>query len=47
MNEQDEKSFYTGMIILGLIVRGEPLGYIPDMATNLLDQITNKLEESK
>jgi hypothetical protein len=47
MNEQDEKSFYMGMIILGLIVRGAPFNHIPEMATNLLDQITNQLEESK
>jgi hypothetical protein len=46
MNEQDEKSFYTGMIILGLIVRGAPFHHIPEMATNLLDQITNKQDEA-
>jgi hypothetical protein len=46
MNEQDEKSFYMGMIILGLIVRGTPLSGIPDVATNLLEQITNKQDEA-
>ena len=47
MSEQDEKSFYMGMIILGLIVRGTPLSGISDVATNLLDQIITKQEESK
>jgi len=47
MNEQDEKSFYRGMIILGLIVRGAPYHHISEMAKNLLDQITNEQEETK
>jgi hypothetical protein len=46
MNEQDEKSFYMGMIILGLIVRGAPFHHIPEMATNLLDQIITKQDEA-
>jgi hypothetical protein len=46
MNEQDEKKFYTGMVLLGLLVRGHPLNGIP-AATRIIVNETMKEEETK
>lgn len=42
MNQHDEKVFYKGMIILGLLMRGTPLNSIPEITENLTNSITNK-----
>lgn len=44
MNEQDQKTFYTGMILLGLLVRGAPIEAIPEIAQHLIDNVTKEAE---
>lgn len=45
MNEQDEKTFYTGMIILGLLMRGTPIKGVAPMAKDLLERVMYELNE--
>lgn len=42
MNKQDEKKFYTGMVLLGLLMRGTPVGAIPEMAQALVKELMEK-----
>lgn len=39
MTEQDEKIFYTGMIILGLLVRGTPINSVAPIAKDLVESV--------
>jgi len=45
MNDQDEKTFYTGMILLGLIMRGTPLNGIPAITKDLAERVMYELHE--
>ena len=45
MNEQDEKVFYKGMVILGLIVSGKPLSSIPELTDLIVKEIMEKQVE--
>jgi hypothetical protein len=45
MNEKDEKTFYNGMVILGLIVSGRPLSSIPELTDLIVKEILEKQEE--
>jgi hypothetical protein len=45
MNEKDEKTFYKGMVILGLIVSGRPLSSIPELTDLIVKEILEKQEE--
>lgn len=42
MNEQDQKTFYTGMILLGLLVRGTPIEAIPEITQHIIDNVTKE-----
>lgn len=44
MNEQDQKAYYTGMILLGLLVRGTPIEAIPEITQHLIDNVTKEEE---
>ena len=46
MNEQDQKAYYTGMILLGLLVRGAPIAAIPEMTEQLIEKLTKETEWS-
>jgi hypothetical protein len=39
LNKQDEKKFYMGMVLLGLLMRGTPAGAIPEMAQALVKEL--------
>lgn len=45
MTEQDEKTFYTGMIILGLLVRGTPINGVAPIAKDLVERVLYELHE--
>jgi hypothetical protein len=42
LNKQDEKKFYMGMVLLGLLVRGTPVSGIPEMAQALVKELMEK-----
>jgi hypothetical protein len=44
MNDQDQKTFYTGMILLGLLIRGAPIEAVPEMTQHIIDNITKETE---
>jgi hypothetical protein len=39
MTDQDQKAMYTAFIVLGLLVKGEPLLAIPDATKWLIQQM--------
>ena len=39
MNDQDQKVFYTGMILLGLLARGAPIASIPETTQHLINEL--------
>jgi hypothetical protein len=45
MNEQDQKAYYTGMILLGLLVRGAPVASIPETTQHLIAELMKAQEE--
>ena len=45
MNEHDEKKFYKGMVILGLLVSGRPLSSIPELTNLLVKEIMDSAED--
>ena len=47
MNEQDQKSFYTGMILLGLLIRGAPVASIPETTQHLIAEMMKAQVEWK
>jgi hypothetical protein len=47
MNQQDEKKFYKGMVILGLLISGKPLSSIPELANLLVKEIIEDKENGK
>jgi hypothetical protein len=47
MNQQDEKKFYKGMVILGLLISGKPLSSIPELANLLVKEIIEEKEDGK
>jgi hypothetical protein len=47
MNQQDEKKFYKGMVILGLLISGKPLSSIPELANLLIKEIIEDKENGK
>ena len=47
MNKQDEKKFYKGMVILGLLVSGRPLSSIPELANLLVKEIMEEKEDEE
>jgi hypothetical protein len=47
MNEQDEKKFYKGMVILGLLISGRPLSSIPELTNLLVKEIIEEKEDGK
>jgi hypothetical protein len=47
MNEQDEKVFYKGMVILGLLISGKPLSSIPELTNLLVKEIIEEKQNGK
>jgi hypothetical protein len=47
MNQQDEKKFYKGMVILGLLISGKPLSSIPELANLLVKEIIEEKDDGK
>jgi hypothetical protein len=47
MNQQDEKKFYKGMVILGLLISGRPLSSIPELANLLVKEIIEEKENGQ
>jgi len=45
MNDQDQKTFYTGMILLGLLVRGAPVASIPETTQHLIVELMKTQSE--
>jgi hypothetical protein len=39
MNEQDQRTLYTAMAVLGLLVRGTPIEAVPEVAKHIVDKM--------
>jgi hypothetical protein len=42
MNEQDQRTLYTAMAILGLLVRGAPIESVPEVTKHIVDKLIDE-----